>query len=90
MGRKSITDLLAALGMNCDVHGADFSRSFILSMTAVAVLTIAGIVTLIGSAILSCSQLPVTAAQVLSSKSGRGCKGKQIEEVDSKSEKKNE
>ena len=85
VGRKSITDLFAALGMDCQVHGADFSRSFILSMTAVAVLTIAGVVTLIGSAILSCSQL--TAAQLLSSKPGRGRKEKQTDQVDSKSKK---
>ena len=86
MGRKSITDLFAKLGMDCQIHGADFSRSFILSMAAVAVLTVAGVVTLIGSAILSCSQL--TGSELLSFKSGRECKEKRTDEVDLKSKKK--
>ena len=86
MGRKSITDLFVKLGMDCQMHGADFSRSFILSMAAVAVLTIAGVVTLIGSTILSCSQ--PTGAELLRFKSGGERKEKRSDEVDSKPKKK--
>ena len=75
-----MNDLFTRLGMNCEIHGADFSRSFILSMAAVAVLTIAGVVTLIGSAILNCSQITCF-------KSGRGYKEQRTSDVDSKPKK---